>query len=242
MQLAWWQRGIVYEVYARSFQDSDGDGTGDLRGIASRLDHLVWLGVDALWITPTYPSPMTDFGYDVADYCAVDALFGTLEDFDALVAAAHARGLKVIIDYVPNHTSDQHAWFRESRARRDSARRDWYIWRDAARGGGPPNNWLSNFNGPAWTYDDASGQYYLHSFLPTQPDLNWRNPAVRAAMFDAIAFWLRRGVDGIRVDVIWMMIKDDQFRDKPAQPRLATGHVVARPPAAALHHRSARGA
>ncbi len=219
---AWWQSGVVYQVYPRSFQDSDGDGTGDIGGIIQRLDHLVWLGVDAVWVSPVYVSPMTDFGYDVADYCAVDPLFGTLADMDALIAAAHARGLRVILDYVPNHTSDRHPWFVESRSGRTSARRDWYLWRDPAPGGGPPTNWLSNFGGPGWTADPAGGQSYYHSFLPTQPDLNWRNPAVRAAMFDVLRFWLARGVDGFRVDVLWMMIKDDQFRDNPPNPH-ATG-------------------
>jgi alpha-glucosidase len=215
--MEWWQTGIVYQVYPRSFRDSDGDGTGDLPGILERLDHLAWLGVDAVWISPVYPSPMTDFGYDVADYCAIDPLFGTLADFDALVTRAHSLGLRVILDFVPNHSSDQHPWFTDSRERRNN-RADWYIWRDAAPGGGPPNNWLSNFNGPAWTWDDHRQQYYYHAFLPTQPDLNWRNPAVVDAMHEAMRFWLRRGVDGFRVDVIWMLIKDDQFRDDPPNP------------------------
>ncbi|WP_158747462.1 alpha-amylase family glycosyl hydrolase [Acidisphaera sp. L21] len=215
--MEWWQTGIVYQVYPRSFRDSDGDGTGDLPGIIAGLEHLVWLGVDAVWISPVYPSPMTDFGYDVSDYCAIDPLFGTLADFDTLVARAHALGLRVILDFVPNHTSDQHEWFIDSRNRRNG-REDWYIWRDAAPGGGPPTNWLSNFAGPAWGWDDRRGQYYYHAFLPTQPDLNWRNPAVVAAMHDAMRFWLRRGVDGFRVDVMWMMIKDDQFRDDPPNP------------------------
>jgi alpha-glucosidase len=223
MTLAWWQRGVVYQVYPRSFQDSDGDGTGDLRGIISRLDYFTWLGIDAIWISPVYPSPMRDFGYDVSDYCDIDHRFGTLADMDALIAAAHQRGLKVILDYVPNHTSDQHPWFIESRGNRSSPKRDWYLWHDGAPDGGPPNNWLSNFGGPGWTRDEASGQYYYHSFLPAQPDLNWRNPAVRAAMFDVLRFWLRRGVDGFRVDVMWMMIKDEQFRDDPPNPGYVPG-------------------
>ncbi len=181
MTLAWWQRGVVYQIYPRSFQDSDGDGTGDLRGIISRLDYFTWLGVDAIWVSPVYPSPMTDFGYDVSDYCDIDPRFGTLADMDALIAEAHLRGLKLILDYVPNHTSDQHPWFIESRRSRNSPKRDWYLWHNAASDGSPPNNWLSNFGGPGWTWDAASGQYYYHSFLPTQPDLNWRNPQVRAA-------------------------------------------------------------
>ncbi len=179
MRSVWWQHGVVYQIYPRSFQDSNGDGVGDLDGIAGRLDYLAWLGVDAIWISPIYPSPMSDFGYDVADYCDVDPLFGSLADFACLIAAAHARGIKVILDFVPNHTSERHPWFLESRASRDNAKRDWYIWRDG-RDGGPPNNWLSQFGGPAWTRDDATGQYYLHSFLREQPDLNWRNPDVRA--------------------------------------------------------------
>lgn len=222
-ELAWWQRGVVYQVYPRSFQDSNGDGVGDLRGIAARLDHLVDLGVDALWLSPIQPSPMADFGYDVADYCGVDPIFGNLEDFDALVAAAHGRGLRVILDFVPNHSSDRHPWFLESRASRGSARRDWYIWRDPAPDGGPPTNWISHFGGSAWEWDEATGQYYLHSFLKEQPDLNWRNPAVRAAMLDVLRFWLERGVDGFRVDVIWLLIKDEHFRDNPPNPGWAPG-------------------
>ena len=219
----WWKRGTVYQVYPRSFQDSDGDGIGDLAGITRRLDYLAWLGVDAVWISPFYPSPMADFGYDVADYCGVDPLFGTLADFDALVAEAHFRRLKVILDFVPNHTSIAHPWFAESRASRTSPKRDWYIWRDPAPDGGPPNNWISNFGGPAWTHDAESGQYYYHAFLREQPDLNWRNPEVRAAMHDALRFWLDRGVDGFRVDVIWHLIKDEGFRDNPENPAFAVG-------------------
>jgi alpha-glucosidase len=213
----WWQSGIVYQIYPRSFCDSDGDGTGDLPGIVEKLEHLVWLGVDAIWISPVYPSPMTDFGYDISDYVGIDQLFGTLADFDALVARAHTLGLRVILDFVPNHSSDRHVWFEESRNCL-AGRGDWYIWRDAAPGGGPPNNWLSNFGGAAWTWDERRGQYYYHSFLPTQPDLDWRNPAVVEAMHEVMRFWLRRGVDGFRVDVMWMLIKDDQFRDNPLNP------------------------
>jgi alpha-glucosidase len=205
----WWQRGIVYEVYARSFQDSNGDGVGDLNGILERLDYLVQLGVSAIWISPIYPSPMADFGYDVADYCGIDPIFGTMADFDRLVAEAHRKGLRVILDFVPNHTSDRHPWFIKSRASLDNPKRDWYLWRDQ------PNNWLSNFGGSAWERDETTRQYYYHSFLKEQPDLNWRNPAVRKAMYDVLRFWLDRGVDGFRVDVIWMMIKDDLFRDNP---------------------------
>jgi alpha-glucosidase len=222
-EASWWQRGIVYQIYPRSFQDSDGDGIGDLRGIARRLDHLVALGVDAIWVSPFYPSPMADFGYDVADYCDVDPIFGTLADFDRLVAAAHGRGLKLILDLVPNHSSERHPWFLESRSSRANAKRDWYIWRDARPDGAPPTNWLSLFGGSAWSWDEATRQYYLHSFLAEQPDLNWRNPAVRRAIYDAMRFWLERGVDGFRVDVIWLLAKDDQFRDNPANPAYRPG-------------------
>jgi alpha-glucosidase len=214
----WWKHGTIYQVYPRSFQDGDGDGIGDLAGIRRRLDHLAWLGVDAVWISPIYPSPMADFGYDVADYCAIAPVFGTLAAFDALLAEAHARGLRVILDFVPNHSSDAHPWFVESRSSRDNPKRDWYIWRDPAPDGGPPNNWLANFGGSAWEYDAATGQYYYHAFLPQQPDLNWRNAEVRRAMHDAMRFWLDRGVDGFRVDVIWHLIKDAEFRDNPPNP------------------------
>ena len=219
----WWQRGIIYQVYPRSFMDSDGDGVGDLRGLLSRLDYLRWLGVDAVWISPIYPSPMKDFGYDVADYTAVHPLFGTLDDFDELVRAAHARDLKVILDFVPNHSSDRHAWFRESRSSRDNPRRDWYIWRDPAPGGGPPNNWLSCFGGSAWEFDERTGQYYYHAFLKEQPDLNWRNPEVVDAMLGVLRFWLDRGVDGFRVDVLWHLVKDEQFADNPRNPSWREG-------------------
>jgi alpha-glucosidase len=219
----WWKRGVIYQIYPRSFQDSNGDGIGDLPGIESRLDHLVGLGVDALWISPIYPSPMADFGYDVADYCDIDPRFGTLQDFDRLVSATHERGLKLVLDFVPNHSSSEHAWFRESRSSRDNPRRDWYIWRDPGPGGGPPNNWVSNFGGPAWTLDEATGQYYHHAFLPEQPDLNWSNPEVRAAMHDVLRFWMKRGVDGFRVDVIWHLAKDMSLPDNPPNPGWAPG-------------------
>lgn len=219
----WWQRGIVYQIYPRSFADSDGDGIGDLRGIAQRLDHLQALGVDAVWLSPIFPSPMVDFGYDVSDYCGVDPCFGTLADLDALLVALHGRGMKLILDFVPNHTSDRHPWFVESRSSRHNPRRDWYLWRDPAPGGGPPNNWLGHFGGSAWTLDPATGQYYLHGFFAEQPDLNWRNPAVRTAMADVLRFWLDRGVDGFRIDVLWHLIKDDQFRDNPPNPDYRAG-------------------
>jgi alpha-glucosidase len=214
----WWQHGIVYQIYPRSFQDSDGDGIGDLNGIRRRLDYLCWLGVDAVWISPIYPSPMADFGYDITDYCNVDSIFGTLGDFARLVGEVHARGLKLILDFVPNHTSDRHPWFLESRSSRGNLKRDWYIWRDPAPNGDPPNNWLANFGGSGWEFDPQTRQCYYHAFLKQQPDLNWRNPDVRRAMLDVLRFWLDRGVDGFRVDVLWLLIKDDQFRDNPPNP------------------------
>ncbi|MDH4063243.1 MAG: alpha-amylase family glycosyl hydrolase, partial [Acidobacteriota bacterium] len=219
----WWQRGVVYQIYPRSFQDANADGLGDLPGIVARLEYLQELGVDAIWLSPIYPSPMADFGYDVADYTGIDPIFGTLADFDRLVEAAHARGLKVILDFVPNHSSSEHPWFREARRSRASARRDWYIWRDPASGGGVPNNWLSVFGGSAWELDEATGQYYYHAFLKEQPDLNWRNPAVVQAMANVLEFWLQRGVDGFRVDVIWHLIKDEQLRDNPINPGFKDG-------------------
>lgn len=211
----WWESAVIYQVYPRSFQDSDGDGVGDLVGIERRLDYFVALGVDALWLSPIFPSPQADFGYDVADYCDVDPLFGDLAAFDRLLAAAHARGLKLLLDLVPNHSSDRHPWFVESRSSRTNPKRDWYIWRDPALGGGPPNNWISDFGGPAWTFDPATGQYYYHAFLPQQPDLNWRNPEVRAAMLDVLRFWFDRGVDGFRIDVLWHIVKHADFPDNP---------------------------
>jgi alpha-glucosidase len=223
---AWWQNAVLYHIYPRSFQDSTGDGIGDLQGILHRLPYLVDLSVDALWLSPIFPSPMADFGYDICDYTDIDPLFGTLADLDALVTQAHAAGLWVLLDLVPNHTSDRHPWFVASRAARDAAKRDWYIWRDPAPGGGPPNNWLSEFGGSAWEWDAPTGQYYYHAFLRQQPDLNWRNPEVRQAMYDAMRFWLRRGIDGFRVDVIWHLIKDDRFRDNPPNPSWKPG----RPP------------
>ncbi len=233
----WWQTAVIYQIYPRSLQDTDGDGVGDLRGILARLDYFVGLGVDALWISPVYPSPMADFGYDVADYTGIDPLFGTLADFDALLAAAHAKRLKLILDFVPNHTSDVHPWFLDSSSSRNDPRRDWYLWHDPVpypwlapgddtrpKSEQYPNNWQSQFGGPAWTWDETTEQFYLHSFLRQQPDLNWRNPDVCTAMFDAMRFWLGRGVegrgvDGFRMDVLWLLIKDGQFRNnEPGQP------------------------
>ncbi|MDR5683267.1 MAG: alpha-amylase family glycosyl hydrolase [Armatimonadota bacterium] len=221
--LRWWQTAAIYQVYPRSFQDTDGDGVGDLPGVIRRLDHLCDLGVDAVWINPFFRSPMKDFGYDVSDYCDVDPTFGTLADFDRLLAEAHRRGLRVLLDLVPNHTSDRHPWFVESHADRGSPKRDWYVWRDPAPGGGPPNNWISFFGGPAWTLDRRTGQYYLHHFLPEQPDLNYRNPEVVEAMLDVMRFWLDRGADGFRVDVLWMLVEDPHFRDEPDNPAWRPG-------------------
>ena len=218
MPQAWWRTGTVYQIYPRSFQDSDGDGVGDLEGVRRRLDYLVWLGVDAIWLSPFYPSPMHDFGYDVSDYCDVDPLFGSLARFDALVVRRMQKRLKIILDFVPNHTSNAHPWFLASKSARRDPKRDWYLWRDPAPDGGPPNNWFSHFGGGAWSWDEQTQQYYLHSFLPEQPDLNWRNPQVRAAMHDVLRFWLRRGVDGFRVDVISHIVKDAAFRDNPVNP------------------------
>src|SRR5690242_8638135 len=214
----WWQRGNIYQVYPRSFMDSNGDGVGDLRGLISRLDYLRGLRIDAVWLSPIYPSPSKDFAYDVANYTGIHPLFGTLDDVDLLIREAHAREIKLILDFVPNHTSDQHPWFIESRSSRNNAKRDWYIWRDPAPRGGPPNNWLSCFGGSAWEYDRQTEQYYYHAFLREQPDLNWRNPLVVEAMLNVLRFWLERGVDGFRVDVLWHLIKDEQFRDNPVNP------------------------
>lgn len=213
---SWWQKGVIYQIYPRSFADSDGDGVGDIPGIIQHLDYLSdVLGIDAIWLSPFYPSPMADFGYDVADYTDIDPVFGTLDDFDQLVESCHQRGVKLIIDFVPNHSSDQHPWFIESSSSRDNPRRDWYTWRDAKQDGSPPNNWLSVFGGSAWEWHAPTGQYYLHSFLKEQPDLNWRNPGVKAAMLDAVRFWLERHVDGLRIDVAHFVMKDPQLRDNP---------------------------
>ncbi len=223
MSAAWWQEGVIYQVYPRSFQDTDGDGVGDLKGIEARLDYLVDLGVDAIWISPIYPSPMADFGYDVADYCDVDPRFGTLAEFDRLLAAAHDKNIRVLLDFVPNHSSSRHLWFLASKSSRTNPKRDWYIWRDPAPGGGPPNNWISDFGGSAWEWDESTGQYYLHAFLKEQPDLNWRNPAVREAMYDVLRFWFARGVDGFRIDVLWHLIKAEGLPDNPPNPAYHAG-------------------
>lgn len=217
----------MYEIYVRSFQDSDGDGVGDLRGVIDRLDYLAWLGLDAIWLTPFYTSPMVDGGYDVASYTDVDLLFGSLETFDRLLEEAHRRGLRVVIDLVPNHTSDRHPWFIDSRRSVHAEHRDWYLWRDPGPDGGPPNNWLSVFGGGAWQFDEGTGQYYLHTFAREQPDLNWRNPSVRDAMVRVMRFWLDRGVDGFRIDVLWCLIKDEHFRDNPINPDYVPGAMPA---------------
>lgn len=211
----WWEGAVGYQVYVRSFADADGDGVGDLAGVAGRLDYLRWLGVDAVWLTPFYPSPGHDHGYDVSDYCAVSPIHGTIDDFDRLVAKAHSLGIRVIVDVVPNHTSIDHEWFVQARAARDSPGRDRYLWADPAADGGPPNNWLSHFGGPAWTLDEASGQYWCHLFLPEQPDLNWRSPLVHEAFDGILEWWIERGVDGFRIDVAHGLYKDEHLRDNP---------------------------
>jgi alpha-glucosidase len=217
--LPWWMSAVVYQIYPRSFADANGDGIGDLAGIRAHLDDLAWLGIDAIWISPFYPSPMVDFGYDVSDYCNVDPLFGTLEEFDALVAEAHALDLRIIIDWVPNHTSDRHPWFLDARTDRSNDHRNWYVWRDPRSDGLPPNNWVAAFDmsAPAWTFDEASGQWYLHLFDSAQPDLNWDEPGVVDAMHDVLRFWLDRGVDGIRADVVHCIGKDPQLPDNPSE-------------------------
>lgn len=224
----WWREVVVYQVYPRSFQDSDGDGIGDLEGIIRRLDYLNdgserSLGVDAVWLSPTFPSPMKDFGYDVSDYCGVHPDFGTQAGMDRLIAECHRRGMRILLDWVPNHTSDQHPWFIESRSSRDNPRRDWYLWRDPKPDGSPPNNWRSVFGGPGWTFDEATGQYYLHSFLREQPDLNWRNPEVEQAMHDVLRYWFERGVDGFRIDVMGMIVKHPDLADNPTNPKWHEG-------------------
>ena len=222
-ELAWWQKAVFYQIYPRSFADGNGDGIGDLRGILQRLDYLQDLGIDAIWLSPHYPSPQVDCGYDVADYTGVAPEYGTMDEFRAFLKEAHRRGLRVVLDLVLNHTSDQHPWFLESRSSRDNPKRDWYIWRDG-RDGGPPNNWYSIFGGPAWEYDETTGQYYYHFFLKEQPDLNWRNPAVQEAMFEVARFWLDLGVDGFRLDAIGTLLEDPEWPDHPF-PELTQAEV-----------------
>ena len=230
VSMPWWATGAIYQVYPRSFQDTDGDGVGDLRGVEERLDYLSSLGIAAVWLSPIFPSPMADFGYDISNYVDIDPMFGTLAEFDTLVASVHRHNLKIILDLVPNHTSDEHAWFKESRASRQNPKRDWYLWRDPAPDGGPPNNWMSEFGGSAWQFDAITGQYYYHAFLAAQPDLNWRNLDVRQAIYETMRFWLGRGVDGFRVDVLWHLVKDNEFRDNPVNP----DYMPDRPPHEAL--------
>ncbi|HET9849817.1 MAG TPA: alpha-amylase family glycosyl hydrolase [Candidatus Dormibacteraeota bacterium] len=223
----WWRDGVIYQIYPRSFQDSNGDGIGDLPGIISRLDYLEWLGVDAIWLTPITVSPDADFGYDVADYCGVQSMFGELGDVDALIRAAGDRGIKLVLDIVPNHSSDRHPWFIDARSSRTARHRDWYVWADPKPDGGYPNNWLSAFGGPAWTLDKATGQYYLHNFLPEQPDLNWWNPEVRDAFDEIYRFWFDRGVAGFRIDVAHGIVKDRELRDNPVATADDPPHVRA---------------
>lgn len=217
-QSNWWKTGIIYQIYPRSFKDSNGDGVGDLMGIMQRLEYVKSLNVDGIWISPIFPSPMHDFGYDVSNYTDIHPIFGTLDDFDRLLEQAHQLGLKILLDFVPNHTSDEHPWFLESRSSRENPKRDWYIWRDPKPDGSPPNNWLSSFGGSAWEWDEKTGQYYLHSFVKQQPDLNYRNLQVVQAMLDVMRFWLDRGVDGFRVDVITALVKDEKLLDEPENP------------------------
>jgi len=239
----WWHGAVVYQVYPRSFLDSDGDGIGDLRGIINKLDYLAGgagsLGVDAIWISPFYSSPMADFGYDIADYYTVDAVFGTNEDFDELLKQAHERDIRVVVDFVPNHTSSQHPWFLESRSSKDNPKRDWYTWRDGRPEGGAPNNWESPFGESVWELDALTGQYYLHTFLKQQPDLNWDNPEVRRAMHEVAKFWLDKGADGLRVDAVSWLSKDPEFKDDLPNPHYVAGKDD--PYSALLHNFSVRG-
>jgi alpha-glucosidase len=228
LDYVWWKHGVIYQIYPRSFQDSNGDGIGDLDGIIERLDYLNdgterSLGIDGIWLSPTFPSPMKDFGYDVSDYEDVHPDFGTLKTMDRLIAEAHKRGIRIVLDFVPNHTSSEHPWFRASRSSVDSPKRDWYVWRDAKDDGTPPNNWIGAFGGPAWEWDQETQQYYLHSFLVEQPDLNWRNPQVERAMHDVLRFWMDRGVDGFRIDVMDRILKDPALGNNPPNPDRSWG-------------------
>lgn len=225
----WWKGAVIYQIYPRSFADTNGDGIGDLRGIGEKLDYVASLGVDAVWISPFMTSPQKDYGYDVADYCNVDPMFGSLDDFDALLTKAHGLGLKILIDFVPSHTSDQHPWFKESRLSKDNPKADWYVWADPQRDGTAPNNWLSIFGGPAWQFDTGRGQYYLHNFLKQQPDLNFHNPEVIEALRAQAQFWLDRGVDGFRIDAIDFGVHDPELRDNPARPPGTDQHGTTTP-------------
>ena len=214
----WWKDAVVYQIYPRSFCDSNGDGIGDLNGITSRLDYLKKLGVDVLWLSPVYQSPGDDNGYDISDYRAINPEFGTMEDFDRMLSEAHSRGIRIVMDLVVNHTSDEHVWFRESRSSRDNPRRDYYIWKDADKDENPPNRWKSAFGGSAWEWDEKTGQYYLHLFSRKQPDLNWDNPEVRDQIFDMMTWWCEKGIDGFRMDVISMISKPEGLPDGPEIP------------------------
>ena len=225
----WWKGAIIYQIYPRSFADSNGDGIGDLPGITAKLEYVARLGVDAVWISPFMKSPQADYGYDVADYCDVDPMFGSIADFDALVAKAHSLGLKVMIDFVPSHTSNQHAWFKESRQSKDNPKADWYVWADPLEDGTAPNNWISVFGGPAWEYDTHRHQYYLHNFLKEQPDLNFHNDEVIEALMEQARFWLERGVDGFRVDAIDFGVHDPHLRNNPPRPPVPDHHGAATP-------------
>lgn len=216
--ILWYDNAVIYQIYPLSFKDSNGDGFGDIKGIIEKLDYLEWLGITAVWLTPIYPSPLKDFGYDISDYNNIDSRFGTLEDFDELIKQAHLRNIKIIVDFVTNHTSSEHPWFLESKSSKNNPKRDWYVWKDATEAGTPPNNWLAVSGGPAWNYDQPSGQYYLHQFLAEQPDLNWRNPQVREVMKEVMIFWINRGVDGFRIDAVSHMIEDAEFRNEPFDP------------------------
>jgi alpha-glucosidase len=216
--LEWWQHAVFYEIYPRSYADSNNDGVGDLKGITSKLDYLKQLGVDAIWLTPCFPSPQVDFGYDVSDYQDIDPMYGTLADFDRMASEGKTRDIRIIMDFVMNHTSDKHKWFMDSKSSRTSKYRDWYVWRDGKGSNRPPNNWLSTFGGPAWKYDAKTGQWYYHFFYPEQPDLNWRNPAVEKAMFDVTAWWYNRGVAGFRLDAVDTLFEDPDLRDNPVLP------------------------
>jgi alpha-glucosidase len=219
----WWQDAVIYQLVVPSFRDANGDGLGDLDGVLEKLDYLEWLGVRALWLSPIHPSPLLDLGYDVSDFTDVDPRFGSLAGFDELLGQAHRRGIAILLDWVPNHTSSEHPWFAESSSSRDNPKRDWYLWRDPPSHGGPPNNWISVFGGSVWEWHEPTGQYYLHTFHATQPDLNWRNPDVEAAMRATLRFWLDRGVDGFRLDACCLMFKDEQLRDNPPNPDFAEG-------------------